>query len=595
MNERPPSPAGLIISGVFLWAAFFFCSYGLIGMSITYMPPWHNFAASELMFWVATLIFLLPGSLFIGSALAPPLLVICLPRLSEMRQANRHRAPAMLLIFALAFLWSVLGHHLVLLGFPITDDENAARLGGQILASGSWRAAVPAAWEAFPKIFFYTHEASASYQSFDWPGILFAWAFAELSALDATIFQFAAGLTPALIFWGVERRSGLNAALVAVALYLCAPMAMTLSWTSHAHVLSRCAVAGVFALAVSLVGEQAGSGRALMRWGALGAIWGVGLLIRPLEVFTVCAPVIVLISWQRLKARELRAIAALSAGVGVFAALFMYSNYAITGDALVQARFAVLDAGTSAHHKPPLGFLSDPVLLLSRLSNNLVYNIFNLLLWFATPLALPLVWLGARRDAFTHAVALGIIWSLLLTLLHDDFGLHIVGPIHYSEAVIPLVYLFALGLMFIFKNLVDHGRRIAVSIVVALVLTGSFVSLWQGFYLYKQARIHQHIYSTFEDDPRYNNSVILVPQYGAVWRSIPEFAATGSFVFQWRPVSPSRDEQVIFLHHVPQLIPQLVEQFPQRSFFVMTPIQQPPYLTAIPLQDHMQRQPPRAP
>lgn len=573
--------AALSLSGALLLLAFFATASSLVGMKITFSPPWHNFSPGELMFWTTSCLLLLPGCVALGVGLSPLLTRIAAAR--EQLDAPQNLYKLTLLVFAASLVIATLGHHLVLRGFPITDDENSARLGGQILASGHLALPLPSAWEAFPKLFTYTPPAAPLYSAMDWPGALLWWAIAQVTALDAAIFHIFAALAPAALTLALGRLLSPAWGLLAGLIATLSPMSLTLSWTTHAHLASRGLIAATLCALVLAISSQH-----RRVWVAAGLFAGLAIFTRPFESILLLAP---LLAWSLVPAEApmLRPQRILWLGVGAMLPIFAFITYnlQVTGT-LLPPRFAQGALSIAqGHHRPAFAFLSDPPLLWSRFANNTAYNSMSLSLWFLTPLALPLVWLGARQHALARASAVSLILSLAISLLHDDYGLHMVGPIHYSEALVPLTLLTVFGARELSLHLSStvSGQVFGASCLTLSFFVSSFVS-WHAIHLESQAEIHDAIYSYFEDEPLYSNSVILVPQYAAVWNSVPEFAATGSFVFQWRPVSPSRDEPVIFLHHIPQLVPQLISQFPQRTFFVMVPQKQPPHFAAVPLEQY---------
>jgi hypothetical protein len=71
-----------------------------------------------------------------------------------------------------------------------------------------------------------------------------------------------------------------------------------------------------------------------------------------------------------------------------------------------------------------------------------------LAIWFWGPLGLWLAWLGRHRNGVAcGAFAVSVGMSLLVALAHDDVGIHTVGPIHYSEIVVPLALLSTGGVL----------------------------------------------------------------------------------------------------------------------------------------------------
>jgi hypothetical protein len=575
--------------GAALVLAFFSMSATVVGIDVGFRPPWNNHTAGELHFWVCWLLLLVPGAVLIGAGLAPALSGRAARAWTALGALDgRGRLGVIVLLFGAGLLAARLGHHLVLLDFWITDDEPAARLGGQILASGRWMLPLPATWDLWPSQFLYVNAAKSAYTSIDWTGVQLAWALAEISGAGSGLFAVAAGLPAPLVAWAVGRRLGPAWGAVAGAMLLVSPMALTLSFTTHAHVLSRAWIAAALCLYVAARSGGSGAGEGVLRWWGGGLCLGFAFITRPFETGLLFAPLGVLTLYEAIAgdARLRRGLGALVAGAVLPLAFFALHNAILTGEPWRPPRFAHADMFTGAH-RSPFAFLSDPGVLWSRLGNNVAYNAAMLALWFLGPLGVVAVAVGAGVDRFTRALGLGVVCNLALGLLHDDAGLHIVGPIHYSESAVPLAVLATHGLA---RAAAWLGRvataardadpdlrslpvRVGVAGGIASVLALLVFTGWHARALHGQARIHAGIFGRIEALDL-QDAVLLAPYYGYVWRSIPAYRETGAWVFHWPPADPDRTANVIFAHQLePELtadrIARLRAEFPGRRLYAL--------------------------
>jgi len=307
---------------------------------------------------------------------------------------------------------------------------------------------------------------------------------------------------------------------------------------------------------------------------------GAGFLCRPLEIACLSFPLLAdrLIRAVRREPGSPRAVAGLLLGGAVPLVAFALHNWQITGDPLLPPRF---DSGAI------VWFQTEAASLWSRFGANTSYNVFMLTIWFLGPLGVLLVSLGAMTDRFTRLLGLGVLTVLGLGLFHDDHGLHIVGPIHYSECVVPLSILAVHGL----ANLVDRCRslglglrQLASMIFAALVLgLGSFNALHTSA-LHRQAMVQDTVYG-FVENSGIHHAVVLAPQFFPTWMAIPPLREVGTFVLSWRHVRPDLSDDVMFLGDGPGMEGRLRRTFRDRAFFRLSVLDEPPYLQLEPLPD----------
>ncbi len=564
--------AGLI--GGFAMAAFVGLSETLAGLNIIFSKGYTYSSPGEVYFWLGHALLLFPGACLLGYALSPwlgPLLARSWRGIEQMDR--RQRAAGLLLLTVATVLVARAGHALFLLDYPVTDDENAARFGGQVLAMGRLMVPAPQPFNAFPRLYLYLRDGMVT--SFDWPGPQLAWAVAELSGLGPWVFALAAALPVPCLGYILARRLGRPWGALVCLVFLLSPMAFALSLTTHAHLLSR----GLLALGLVLF-VRADSGGSLTRWTLTGLALGAGFLCRPPEIACLSLPLLAdrLVRAVRREPGAPRAVAGLLLGGAMPLLLFALHNWQVTGDPLLPPRM-----GPGAI----VWFQKEAASLWSRFGANTSYNLFMLTIWFLGPLGVLLVSLGAMTDRFTRLLGLGVLTALGLGLFHDDHGLHIVGPIHYSECVVPLSILAVHGL----ANLVDRCRslglgltQLASMVFAALVLgLGSFNALHTSA-LHRQALVQDALYG-FAESSGIRHAVVLAPNFANTWKAIPPLREVGSCLLFWRYVRPDLSDDVMFLRDGPGMEERLRREFRDRAFFRLSVLGEPPYLHLEPLPD----------
>jgi len=561
-------------AGSFLLLAFFGLTESVIGLEIRFVSNWANSTKGELYTWLGFAFLATPGGLLLACGLAP-LFERLASKASESLDAidAGSRWALFFLIGSAWFVCSRLGRRFILRDFPVTDEEWAVRFGGQVLADGRFMVPVPPGWEAYTHIYMYTRDGM--YTAFNWVGTQLVWALGEWVATPHLVFALLAAVPLVCLAAILERELGLKWAVVGVVLLGCSPMFATLSWTSHPHLVSRACIAATVACFVC-----ARDGESRAWWAAMGFSFGCGVLARPVETVFLTAPLFLHLGWRALRERSRKRLAPLAAIVagGILPAVFLcVHNAAVTGNAFTPARFAetgeAVTMGTLFdHYHPPFALLSDGALAWERFGANTAYNTLMLGVWFLGPVGVLLVTAGALSNELTRLLTIGVFCALAVSLLHDDYGLHIVGPIHYSETVVPLAVTAVHGLRRMTRFVGEAGlsrKRAVATILAGLFLSLGTLTLWHSRALHRQSNIHARIYGLLER-PELRDSVVLAPQYATVWQHLPELRRTGSFVFEWRRVSPHRRERTIVLQYEPDTIPALRDDYPDRRFFRLT-------------------------
>jgi len=565
-----------VAMGIFLILVFFGLSATAPGLRITFRPPMTASSPGEVYFWLGHALLLFPASCLIGYGFAG---LIGTWLVSVHRYVNRLSPRDLTLGVVVLFLVGVvvarLGHFVILYDFPITDDEYATQFGGFIFAGG--RAAIPLSLpeNAIPTLGLYYRDGLVARA--DWPGAQAIWAIAELLHLGPFVWAIVAAIPIAALAILLRRRLDASWGLAAAVMFACSPMALMLSITSHAHLGSRAMLA--VALTGYIFAEERGR---LWLWGVTGFALGLAFLFRPLEIVFFSIP---LLSWTivqslRRTREHARALPGLVIGGLIPVALMLTHAYLVTGHPLLPPRLddpgaAVIDQESNA--------------LWYRFGANTGYNTFMLAIWFLGPLGLLLVAAGARTDRFTRLLGLGVLSALGLGLFHTNMGIHPVGPIHYSECVVPLTIIATHGLANVLRVARTHAvdRRILASgALVALLVGLGIFNLRQSAALQDQAGIQLVVYDWVDrikpapDDPP---AILLAPQFGTTWVHLPGMARIGTWVFEWRRPHPDLRDDLVILHDVPGLEAILRERFPKRRLFRLSLLSGPPFGVILPL------------
>jgi hypothetical protein len=208
--------------------------------------------------------------------------------------------------------------------------------------------------------------------------------------------------------------------------------------------------------------------------------------------------------------------------------------------------------------------------LWSRFGYNLSYNLLALAVSFLGPLGLLLVAAGAGFDRTTLALSAGVGIHLLIALLHDNRGLHCVGPIHYSEAAVPLTLVAIAGLRRLVRWLEGAGvpRATSASVLVAYLIAPLLLfTMWNAAPLRRQASLQEDVYATLESDVERRPAVLLTPQFATVWGSDPRLRRGGSWVFVWRRARPDWSEPILILEDGQDAAAAAAAAFPDRSIY----------------------------
>lgn len=510
----------------------------------------------ELLFWAGYVCLLLPGLALVATAL--PLgeaLEALSPRLAG-------RGPKLLgwgmLLVVLATLGARAGRHYLLHDLPITGDENMVLFGARMVAEGDL--AVPAWPDGYGFTTRYFYARDGRFSSMDFPGtIVFR---ALLLRLGLGFWPFA--LLAAASLWALVQAlghyAGRRGAFFAAAGLALSPMVVALSFTEHAHLLSRSLVAIGWALYLRILArEREGSGISPWLPAALGAAFALALCTRPAEAIATFAPIFVHLLLLAARRSAWREIAAPFAGLAAAGPLLLlFYNHAVTGSAWVSPRVVstmhLLDeAGAGTYWQ--------------RLGANSGFNAAMLVLYFLGPLALLAAAAALRQGtALARTAAAAVFLQLLVGLAHGDTGIHLVGPIHYSESAVPLLVLTVLGL----PVLLRAAERLGLTAARAAALGAAFAAGQLIFFavhagiLEEQARIHGLLYDAVAALPP---AVVIADPVWRLWEERPELAGGGTWVVDLPEPDPYFRDRVLFAQAGRADAALLRRDFPERAFY----------------------------
>lgn len=560
------------LAGYILVCAFFGLAFSNNGIRITFHGELTTSSRGELNFWLGQVLLLCPGMLLVGygsGARLLPFLRRVGERVGSMMGSERRTALVALVLLGLAA--ARIGRSLFLLDMPITDDELSVEFGGRVLASGHVMAHLPLPPETIPSLFLLFRDGAVG--SFDWPGGQILAAAAAITRLGPVLWAAIAAVPVAAVAIAVGRRLGAAWGLVAALVFLCSPMAALLSMTTHAQLASR----AFFSLALMMFSAADIDGRP-GQWAATGALVGATFLCRPLEAAFLSAPIAAWIVFHAVRGTPGYRRAMIATGAGFLPAVLLFAahSYAATGNPLLPARFA------SPEHVDIVARS-----LWARFGDNFSYNVLMLAIWFLGPVGFILVAAGAGSDQFTRIACAAVVSDLVLTMFHDNAGLHIVGPIHYSECAAPLAIVAAYGvknILLFFSN--GALARLAGALAVAIGVGMPIVTLMQGMALRQQAEVQRILYAAVEKNVREPGSpraVVLTPSFFSIVNAYPNLGAVGTWVHDWRRPRLDLSDDVLYLRDVPHAEPELRSLFPDRRFYRLQPLRQPPYVVVVPL------------
>lgn len=531
---------------------------GELGRSFTLLGK------GELLFWLAHGLLLLPGLflLFFGWPSGAANVAGGLLRLAPLLSGKAPRFFGWgLLLVLVAAVGIRFGRSALLEDLPITGDEHMVLFGARTVAAGEF--SVPKYDEGLGFTTRYLYEKAGRVSAMDFPGTIFFRALGLRLGTGPWLFALLAAVSFWALVQAIALHEGRAGALWAAAAWLLSPMVLALSFTEHAHLLSRSLVALGWALYLRIL-AGAGEGAShrfqnLLHAGVAGS-FAAAFLARPAEAAMSFLPIFLALAWRALKSREVRRLVFLVLPALAGPGLMLLYNQVLTGSPLVSPRVL----GTVLLVKPSL------LLFWERLGNNSLFNAVLLGLYFLGPLGVGVLLAAlGRRVAPVMVAASAVLLQVLLGLLHGDTGIHVVGPIHYSECVVPLTVLFAWGV----PKLLELAGRFRdgtvgpqpLLLAGLVLLTGQIAALAvEARLLQDQARIHRLFYDAVADLPP---AVVLSDPPWRIWELRPEIAAVGTWIADLPHPDPYFRDRVLWALEGRADLGLLRQRFPQRRFY----------------------------
>lgn len=525
----------------------------------------------EYRLWLVFFTLLVPAGMLIAYAFTD-WLELGRARLVRLWLEHRPRRllwPTLAAIFGLAALYR-LGRWFLLRDYMITDDETIIRFGGQVFAMGQLMAERLWPPDSVTEVFTYTRDGRII--AADWPGGLLVAAFAELTRTGPWIYALLAAASAWAVAAAAHHLLGPRGAVIALALWLVSPMVWSLSLTMHTHLVSRAGVAFALLAAVKLFADPLEpharlSARKRVRWALLlGASVGYSFLSRPFETAAMMGPWGLFLAYRAFTrgAEGRRQLVAAAAALLPLLGLYCAYNYAQTGNPFMTPRGA--------------NWQTDKSMMLfgtwERAGQNLGFNVLMLAIWFQGLVGLPLAWLGwyralPRLNAVATLLGLGIVCQLLLALGHSDLGIHIVGPIHYSEAAPPLTLLATLGVAqtvdWLASNRLPLGwlRSLSVGYLGGVAAFGGIFALS----LYSLGEVTDIPHRAVRQ-AGISNAIVVAPRPAVLERLYAR--SSGTWQVFHAPPHPRVDDDYFFVEPSVNLVA-LRKAFPTREVYELVP------------------------
>jgi hypothetical protein len=539
-------------------------------MGVDFHPPWDRVTSAEAWYWLGACFLLLPGVVSLGLATASTWARVLAGLVSKLEPMSaRDRTLAVLLVGVIATALARVLNALLFQGLPFTDDEYAAMFGGQVWAEGHLAAPLPPWISAAPQLFLFSRAGTLA--SFDFPGVVGAWALSAVTHTGTLVFSLLAGASTVGLVVAAARRWGMRSGALAAVLALASPHFLLLSASSHGQLVSRGLLAASFAALLFV--QAPGTRRGL----AGGVLLGMAFLARPIEVAFVAGPWALGMVVDAARGRRTGFIAGFLSGALAMVLVFLALNWG-TGHSLLPTRLAPNEIVHPYinHYRPNFDLRA----WVDRFGNNVMYNLVSTGVFLFGPLGLVIAALGANLDGTHRRLTLGVLAAFGLGLLHDDYGIHALGPVHVSEASLALLILVVGGLRRLAGWATDLGLR--TSFLGGLAGYALGLGVFTGGYalsIGRQASTQTALYGLV-DDAAESPAVLLAPTYASLYAAADKLKV-GSWIFSWRRVTPSATEKVIVLHDSAKARARVAQWFPDRLLLVLNQTPSGPHVTSL--------------
>jgi len=555
-----------------LWILFGLAlGFGHSGFTIQYSPPFAMVSPGEFNIWLAHFVFFTPGSLALLWSLGPKLFAVGQRIWVRVGEFTRlHRIICQATLVALISVAYRSGRIFFFRDLPVTDEEYTGQFGGRLLATGRWMVDLDIHPIQMPTLFLL--ERDGKWAPFDFLGIQLAWAFSEFTQTGLWIFAIAAALTVIIVYLTLrEIFDSANWALVGSAIYALSPMVNLLSFSTHAHIFSRFFLA-LFILFIFRTVRR----KQLVDAVALGLAFGCGVLCRPAEIVTLTAPFWFYLGFRTFKERPTLVFAILLGGLPTLLVL-VWHNIGVSGLWWQTPRMAENPFPNPVLGVPALAFLEEPQILLRRIADNLVNNTMFTLLYWHGAIGCALVAASLSRKTVPFLFLLGLAIHASLALLHDNDGVRVVGPIHFSEWVVYLSVIATFGLQRIYELDPSKAKGVLSRVAAPLILVSILSTTILGLSIRSSNAWHEYFY-TFIEASLPDGSVVMAPRNAYFWRALPPGYHNGSWVFEARAPKPDFAERVVILRYTTGSEVFALERFPERRVFVAVPSMEDPFV-----------------
>jgi hypothetical protein len=158
-------------------------------------------------------------------------------------------------------------------------------------------------------------------------------------------------------------------------------------------------------------------------------------------------------------------------------------------------------------------------------------------------------------------------------VFHSNTGIHLVGPIHYSESAVPLLVLTVLGWRKIadgYREVTFRGQAIgpalSAALVVAYLLALVSWSLVHSATLLDQALVQRIPLDAVAD---LDHAIVIADRPYKLWFARPELGAISSWVADLPHPDPYLRDRVLFAYPEAD-VDALRRAFPDRRLYRMT-------------------------
>ena len=341
----------------------------------------------------------------------------------------------------------VLVRILLLEGMPLADDEDAYRFQAQLLVTGRLVAESPPLKLFFDAPFMINDGKYYAQYFMGWPILMAPGVWLGITGFMNALYF---GVTVVPLFLAARRLAGSAWAKVAVLLLLTSPMLLVAAATELSHTSCMAALAWLVWLVMRASDDDAPT------WvhAAAATAFSLAFLVRPATALGLGAPLLAAWCWTSLRRGTGRgaAVVAFVVPAVVLSGIFFGINQIQNGNPLVASYTRGTEYAAENGHRfitnvmpendqvKEFGTL-DPSQILARGGVGLLRLNFALFGW-PSSLALLLVvgFAGWRRWIWASLIAFAALHALA-----RDAGIDTFGPVHYTEAALPVILLTAAG------------------------------------------------------------------------------------------------------------------------------------------------------